>query len=74
MAGQFGKSQSAMVKVRLRNKIHLAIHGVPIYYRPAGYILEVPEQHAEVMIRNGSAEVATDPLLPHLFAKKTPSI
>jgi hypothetical protein len=70
MAGQLAQSQSATVKVRLKNKIHVAINGVPVYYRPAGFVMEVPDLNAEIMIRNGSAELFTETLLPHLFAKK----
>jgi hypothetical protein len=62
MADQFAKSQSAMVNVRLKNKVHVAINGVPIYYRPAGFVMEVPDLNAEIMMRNGSAELFTEAL------------
>jgi hypothetical protein len=68
----FVTPQAAMVKVRLLNKLHVSINGRDIYYRPAGFVMELPEYEATMMIRNRSAELVTDTLLPHLFAKKKP--
>jgi hypothetical protein len=58
------------VKVRLTKGFTLTIGGTPVYHRPAGHIMEVPEHQADIMIRNGQAELFTETLLPHLFAKK----
>jgi hypothetical protein len=44
--------------------------GIDVYRLPAGLMMELPEHEATMMIRNRSAELVTETLLPHLFAKK----
>jgi hypothetical protein len=65
---------SGLVKVRLIEGLTISIGGIDVWRRPAGLVMELPAADAEMMIRNKSAEPVTEPLLPHLFAKKPQSV
>ena len=61
-----------MIRIRLTRKLALRMNGVDVSQLKVGDLMELPKESADMMIENGWAERAADPLAnPFLILKRT---
>jgi len=59
-----------MLRIRLRRKL-LRMNGVDVSRLQVGDIMELSDDHANMMIENGWAETVTDALIPLQISETT---